>query len=39
VRFYGDGAQWPRIYEANTAVIGADPNVLTGGLRLQILAQ
>ena len=38
VRFYGDGAQWPKIYEANRTVIGADPNVLTGGLTLQIPA-
>lgn len=37
-RFYGDGAQWPKIYEANKAVIGPDPNRLEGGLTLIIPA-
>jgi nucleoid-associated protein YgaU len=35
-RFYGDGAQWPKIYEANKALIGPDPNRLTAGLTLII---
>ncbi|HEX5688841.1 MAG TPA: hypothetical protein VFX76_02515 [Roseiflexaceae bacterium] len=38
VRFYGDGAQWPKIYQANTATIGGDPSVLRGGLTLNIPA-
>ena len=37
-RFYGDGSQWPKIYQANTATIGGDPNVLRGGLTLHIPA-
>ena len=37
-RFYGDGSEpfWRTIYNANTAVIGADPNVLTSGQQLTI---
>lgn len=37
-QFYGDGTQWPKIYQANMAVIGPDPNVLHAGLTLQIPA-
>ena len=37
-RFYGDGSEpfWRTIYNANTAVIGAEPNVLTSGQQLTI---
>jgi nucleoid-associated protein YgaU len=35
-RFYEDGAQWPKIYEANKEVIGPDPDVLRGNLTLYI---
>ena len=35
-RNYGDGTQWTRIYEANKATIGGDPNVLHSGLTLII---
>jgi nucleoid-associated protein YgaU len=37
-RFYGDGSQWPKIYQANAAVIGPDPNVIHGGMTLTIPA-
>ena len=35
-RFYGDGAQWPAIHQANQGVIGGDPNVIYGGMTLTI---
>jgi nucleoid-associated protein YgaU len=35
-RFYEDGAQWPKIYEANKNVIGPDPDVLRPKLTLYI---
>ena len=35
-RFYGDGNRWPEIYRANQAAIGADPNVIRGGIQLTI---
>jgi nucleoid-associated protein YgaU len=34
-RFYGDGSQWNRIFEANRDVIN-DPNVIYGGMQLTI---
>jgi hypothetical protein len=34
-RFYGDASQWPRIYEANTDVIG-NPDALRLGIQLTI---
>jgi hypothetical protein len=34
--FYGNSNQWPRIYEANRAVIGPNPNLLFPGKRLVI---
>lgn len=37
-QFYGDGTQWPRIYDANKPTIGTDPNYLTAGLSLVIPA-
>jgi nucleoid-associated protein YgaU len=38
LQFYGDGAEplWRGIYNANIAVIGPDPNVLTPGQQLNI---
>jgi nucleoid-associated protein YgaU len=33
-RFYGDAAHWPRIYEANRAIIGYNPSVLRPGQQL-----
>ncbi len=33
---YGDAAQWPRIYDANRQIIGADPDTLSAGTRLRI---
>lgn len=30
-RFYGDAAQWRRIYEANRAIIGNNPDVISVG--------
>jgi nucleoid-associated protein YgaU len=33
---YGDAALWPRIYQANRDVIGADPDNLVAGTTLQI---
>ncbi|HET6315225.1 MAG TPA: LysM peptidoglycan-binding domain-containing protein [Chloroflexota bacterium] len=35
-RVYGDAAQWSRIYDANRAAIGADPDTITAGTRLTI---
>lgn len=35
-RFYGDGNQWPRIYNANLKVIGSDPNLIRPGEQLFI---
>jgi len=35
--FYGSGAQWQRIYQANVGVIGANPNLIFPGERLKIL--
>lgn len=29
--FYGDGTQWPRIYDANRGVIGENPNLIFPG--------
>jgi hypothetical protein len=34
-RFYGDGSQWPRIYDANSDVIG-NPDSLRFGMQLTI---
>lgn len=33
---YGDSAQWSRIYDANRAAIGPDPDTITSGTRLRI---
>jgi nucleoid-associated protein YgaU len=33
---YGDPAEWPRIYQANRAVIGSDPDNLVAGTTLQL---
>src|SRR5947209_16686076 len=35
---YGDGNQWPKIYNANTQVIGNDPNLIRPGEVLYIPA-
>ena len=35
-RVYGDPTAWPRIYDANRAVIGADPDAIAAGQRLRI---
>jgi hypothetical protein len=38
LQFYGNGTEplWRKIYNANIAVIGPDPNVITAGQRLNI---
>ena len=33
---YGDANQWPRIYDANRELIGADPDALQAGMRLRV---
>jgi nucleoid-associated protein YgaU len=33
---YGDRREWPRLYEANRSVIGADPSILAPGTVLNI---
>jgi nucleoid-associated protein YgaU len=35
-RFYADGDQWSRIYDANRGVIGTNPNLIIPGQRLVI---
>jgi nucleoid-associated protein YgaU len=35
-RFYGNGESWQKIYDANTQVIGPDPNALHAGMVLHI---
>ena len=35
-RIYGDAKQWPRIYEANKALIGANPDLIQPGQKLVI---
>src|SRR5205823_200703 len=35
-KYYGDEAQWRKIYEANRAIIGPDPNKIFPGQRLTI---
>jgi nucleoid-associated protein YgaU len=35
-RFYGNGNLWPKIYAANKAVIGPDPNLIFPGQSLVI---
>jgi nucleoid-associated protein YgaU len=35
-RFYGDGNDWRRIYEANREVIGANPDLIRPGQKLRI---
>jgi nucleoid-associated protein YgaU len=35
-RLYGDAAAWPRIYAANRAAIGPDPDRLAVGLELTL---
>ena len=32
--YYGDGSAWPRVYAANRAVIGPDPDLIRPGERL-----
>ena len=36
LRLYGDSEQWVRIYDANRAAIGADPDAIVVGARLRI---
>jgi nucleoid-associated protein YgaU len=38
LQFYGDGVEplWRKIYNANIAVIGPDPDVITPGQQLNI---
>jgi nucleoid-associated protein YgaU len=36
VRSYGDGFKWTKIYWANKAVIGKNPNVLFSGIKLNL---
>ena len=38
-RFYGDGALWPRIYEANRDVIGSNPDLIHPGQKYVIPAK
>ena len=33
---YGDAEQWQRIYQANRAAIGPNPDALVAGMKLQI---
>lgn len=35
-RFYGNGAQWPKIYNANRGAIGGNPNLIYPGQRYTI---
>jgi nucleoid-associated protein YgaU len=35
-KFYGDGNQWPAIYEANRSIIGANPDLVQDGIMLYI---
>jgi nucleoid-associated protein YgaU len=35
-KFYGNGALWTQIYNANKAAVGANPNLIHVGLRLVI---
>ena len=35
-RLYGDPAQWSRIYDANRATIGSDPDAISAGMHLRI---
>ena len=35
---YGDSEQWTRIYQANRALIGPNPDALQTGMRLRIPA-
>ena len=35
-KYYGDGAQYKKIYEANKAVIGSNPNLIKPGQKLVI---
>jgi nucleoid-associated protein YgaU len=34
--YYGDGSQWQRIYDANRATIGSNPNLIRPGQNLLI---
>ncbi len=36
VRSYGDGFKWTKIYWANRLIIGKNPNLLYGGLKLSL---
>jgi nucleoid-associated protein YgaU len=36
LKFYGNGNLWPKIYSANQAVIGGDPNLIFPGQTLII---
>jgi len=38
-KYYGSQAEWPRIYQANKAVIGDDPNRIRVGQKLKIPAK
>jgi nucleoid-associated protein YgaU len=35
-QFYGDTAQWRRIYDTNKDVVGSDPDKLKIGMKLKI---
>lgn len=35
-KVYGDANQWPRLYEANREVIGANPDNLQAGMQLTV---
>jgi nucleoid-associated protein YgaU len=35
-RYLGSGADWPAIYSANRGLIGANPNLIFAGVRLQV---
>jgi nucleoid-associated protein YgaU len=38
-KYYGSQADWPRIYQANKAIIGDDPNRIRVGQKLKIPAK
>ena len=33
---YGDAGEWPRLYDANRDLIGANPDALQAGMRLRV---
>lgn len=34
--YYGNGALWPTIYNANKSIIGSNPNIIQPGMRLLV---